>query len=326
LDSESERFTLSSRSPNARVARRVLAVVVGLVLSVLAVEGGYRLLRSSDLSPTTNPAYVEHDDQLGWHYRPGSTHRHHGGEFDVEVHINAQGFRGPDWPAEKGARRPRVLILGDSFAFGWGVSFDESLPARLQALRPDWQVLGAGVSGYGTDQELLLLEQLDPSLHPDAVVVAFCENDLYECRDDVAYGKHKPQFVRAPGGLELRGVPVPNPWLERVSQAWRGILKSRWEGSFRARERDPNAEWALVFDLYRRMKSVLGPRPLVIVSDKPALARFTAFEQGMAHVDVSAAFQDAQEPVFFALDGHWNARGHARVADAVAKALGPLLP
>lgn len=306
--------------------RRILASAVGLVLALVAVEGGYRLLRSSDLSPTTNPAYVEHDDRLGWHYRPGTTHRHHAGEFDVEVRINAQGFRGPDWPADNASRLPRVLVLGDSFAFGWGVSFDESLPARLQSLRPDWEVLGAGVSGYGTDQQCLLLEQLDPRVHPDAVVVAFCENDLYECRDDVAYGKHKPQFVRARGGLELHGVPVPFPWLERVSQAWRGLLKSRWEGSFRDRARDPNAEWALVCDLYRRMKGVLGERPLVIVSSEPALARLAEYERGMAHVDVAAAFQGAEEPLLYAIDGHWNARGHARVADGVAKTLGPLLP
>jgi hypothetical protein len=28
----------------------------------------------------------------------------------------------------------------------------------------------------------------------------------------------------------------------------------------------------------------------------------------------------------YALDGHWNARGHARVAEALATTLGPLLP
>lgn len=301
-------------------------MLVGLALAIAAIEGGYRLLRSSDLSPTTNPAYVEHDDLLGWHYRPNTTHRHHSAEFDVEVHINAQGFRGPDWPDRSGARRPRVLILGDSFAFGWGVSFDESLPARLQALRPDWEVLGAGVSGYGTDQECLLLERLDPDLRPDAVVVVFCENDLYECRDDVAYGKRKPQFVQAGGRLELRGVPVPFPWIERASHAWRGWLKARWESSFRARPRDPNAEWALVCDLYRRMKRVLGERPLVIVSKEPVLARYAAHESGIAHVDVGAAFEGATSSMEYPLDGHWNAHGHARVAEALAKTLGPLLP
>lgn len=305
---------------------RLVAVVAGMVLAPFVVEIAYRALRTARLSPTTNPAYVEHDARLGWRYRPNAVERHATDEFDVEVRTNSLGFRGPEWSLSDGPEHaPRVLVLGDSFAFGWGVEHDESLPARLQELRPDWKVFGAGVSGYGTDQELLLLEALVDRVRPDVVAVVYCENDLYECADDVAYGKHKPRFVSAGGELRLEGVPVPRPWMERASLAWRAYLKSRWERQFAARPRDPNAEWALVCDLYRRMRDVLRDRPLVVVSDQARLAGFAADEPGIEHVDLGSAFGADTARFHFPVDGHWNRDGHARAAEALARALRPLL-
>lgn len=319
---------MSTKTGSPRARRRVAAALAGLLLAPLVAEGAYRVLRTAGLSPTTNPAYVEHDPGLGWRYRPGMVERHASDEFDVEVRTNARGFRGPDWNLDSPAgasRKPRVLVLGDSYAFGWGVTFEESLPARLQALRPDWNVLGAGVSGYGTDQECLLLEKLDGTVRPDCVVVVFCDNDLLECADDVAYGKSKPRFVRTGGELVLEGVPVPFPWLERASFVWRALRKASWERDSIARLRDPNAEWALVCDIYRRMHGVLRERPLVIVSDQARLARLAADEPGIEHVDLARAFGADSARLHFARDGHWNRDGHARAAEALAGALRPLL-
>jgi len=317
----------SSNRPSVR-NRRFGALALGLCLAPLAAEGLYRLLRSSGLSPTTNPAYVEHDPRLGWRYRPGTRERHASSEFDVAIEINALGFRGPEWDVTsdpRSARVPRVLVLGDSFAFGWGVEHSESLPARLGALRPDWKVFGAGVSGYATDQECLLLEALDGPIRPDCVVIVFCENDLFECAELEAYGKRKPRFVQDSDQLRIEGVPVPFPWIERASHAWRAILKARWERDFTTRARDPNIEWAVVCDILRRMASQLAGRPLVIVSDEERLARLAADEPGLEHVDLRSAFGTEAANMHFLRDGHWNAAGHARAAEALERALRPVM-
>jgi hypothetical protein len=311
---------------NARkVLRRCGALLLGSTLTVLVLECGYRVARAPGLSPTTNPSYVRHDAQLGWSYRPGARERHQTSEFDVEVEINARGFRGEAWGAKSGAR-PRVLVLGDSFAFGWGVAASECFSARLQRSEPRWEVLNAAVSGYGTDQQLLLLERLLPDVQPDLVVAVFCDNDLLENSSPVVYGKHKPYFVVRDGELELRGVPVPQAWLERVSYLARAVSKSAWERALRERRPDPDRDWLLTCQLYRRMQRVLGSVPLLIVSDEQRLADLAREERTLHHLDLRPVFAREARELFFPLDGHWNARAHGLVAEALASGLGPLLP
>ena len=46
---------------------------------------------------------------------------------DREIRTNPQGFRGPDF-AEVAGTRPRIAVIGDSIAAGYGVAEDEALP------------------------------------------------------------------------------------------------------------------------------------------------------------------------------------------------------
>lgn len=65
------------------------------------------------------------------------------------VRTNAAGFRGP--PLDDPPTRPRVLCLGDSVTFGWGVEDDESWPARLAARHPEFEFINAAVPAMKPD-------------------------------------------------------------------------------------------------------------------------------------------------------------------------------
>ncbi len=296
-----------------------LAVALGITLAAGVAEGVYRLTRLSGLSPTTHPAYVEHDDVLGWRYRPGSRARHQSVDFDVEVAINGAGFRGPEWPPEPDGR-PLVLILGDSFAFGWGVAEPESFTGVLRAAHPEWDVRNAAVAGYGTDQEVLLLRELLPRLVPAAVVCVFCANDLHENMAQSAYGRSKPRYVLSGREVVLDATPGPAPWLARVSYAYLALAKLLDARAAAARTSEPAAAWALTEGLYRRMRDELGGTPLLLVSAQARLAEFAAREAAIRHVDVAAALA-GPGPFTFAHDGHWTAAAHQRVATAIGAAL-----
>ena len=99
------------------------------------------------------------------------------------VALNSQGLRGPEIPLAKPAGERRILALGDSVTFGWGVDQDQTFSDFLErslAPRPDrrWRVLNAGVNGYNTRQEVEYLERAGLSYAPDIVVLTWVDNDV----------------------------------------------------------------------------------------------------------------------------------------------------
>jgi GDSL-like Lipase/Acylhydrolase family len=302
---------------------RVIAIAIGFVLALVFGELVYRVVRLPGLSPVTHPDYVLHDSGLGWAYRPGAKHRHVTPEFDVEVMTNRDGYRGWEWPSELPgtSQRRRVLVLGDSFAFGWGVSWEKTFTARLSLEHPEWDIRNAAVAGYGADQQLLVLKRLAPQFRPEVVVCVFCDNDLWESISDEAYGRGKPQFELDGDALRLRVARIEQSWLQEHSALFAAVRKKLWESRFSQRVRDTDSEWRMLVRIYRAMRDELSGARLLVVSDMPRLASSLGSEDGILAVDFGGPLAAVVEPTRFAVDGHWNDRGHA----AIAALLGPVI-
>lgn len=104
--------------------------------------------------------------------------------FDREVggkryRINKLGLRGPEQQRDKAAGRKRVLLLGDSYAFGLGVDQEEHLGAVLarQLAGEQVEVLNLGVPAYHSGQQLALLRRDGFAYTPDVVVLVYFAND-----------------------------------------------------------------------------------------------------------------------------------------------------
>jgi lysophospholipase L1-like esterase len=98
--------------------------------------------------------------------------------------LNASGFRGPELREAKGPGVVRIVGLGDSVMFGWGVSDGKEYLARLaeQLNRVHkerrWEVANLAVPGYNTVMEVETLRTKGLRLSPDLVVLGYCGNDL----------------------------------------------------------------------------------------------------------------------------------------------------
>lgn len=102
--------------------------------------------------------------------------------YGIPFRVSAQGFRTPQVAVPKPAGTKRVLVLGDSVTWGAGVREEETFARKLEhalgaELACPVEVVNAGVSGYGTLEELDVLEREGIGFEPDVVLVYYVEND-----------------------------------------------------------------------------------------------------------------------------------------------------
>lgn len=103
---------------------------------------------------------------------------------DTLYRINSDGFRDLERKRPKPAGVFRIILLGDSVGFGYGIDASEIFTTVLErklaeyAGGPQIEVLNLAVSGYNPYTEAALLRDVGRSYQPDLVVVQFCINDL----------------------------------------------------------------------------------------------------------------------------------------------------
>jgi len=101
-------------------------------------------------------------------------------EFSFTVKTNSLGFRDREFNDQKNARI-RILALGDSFTYGWGVEIDQSWPKvleqRLQSAGLDVEVANLGKPAGYPRTYADIAERAIPVLRPDLVVVAVLQAD-----------------------------------------------------------------------------------------------------------------------------------------------------
>lgn len=174
------------------MVRRLLAKLALLALSLLLVglvlEISIRLefYHSKDFAmemwkyavqlkrPVNNP-------DLSFEHVPDS----HAFLMGVDVRINSQGLRDNEHPLAKPPGTYRVLMLGDSTTFGWGVPLQETAAKILErklnngrtAGDEKFEIINAGVGNYDTVQEVTYYQTWGRTFHPDLVIVVFFIND-----------------------------------------------------------------------------------------------------------------------------------------------------
>jgi lysophospholipase L1-like esterase len=103
---------------------------------------------------------------------------------DIQYRTNSQGFRGAEFPAK--STKTRVVALGNSCTFGWGVNEDSIYTAELQRLLPQIEALACGTPGYSSYQGKVILPRIAPDLKPDILLIMFGWNDHWPAGQDIA--------------------------------------------------------------------------------------------------------------------------------------------
>jgi hypothetical protein len=197
------------------------AIAIVGVVTLAALEIVLRIVDLRELREGVSERSLSYryDSELGWVPVPGSSTSVTNARTIAARH-NSLGLRDEEFSLDA---RPTIMFLGDSFVWGLDAEANERFTELLKPHVGDYKILAAGVSGYGTDQEYLLLKKLWPQVKPAVVVLVFCtNNDRQDNSSNIRYeGYQKPYFtIRADGSLQLQGQPVPKSRLQAIKEDW----------------------------------------------------------------------------------------------------------
>ena len=186
---------MTLRHAAAIVAVNLLVLIVGAAALAVAFELFLRVRYGERFAP--RPVFYDREAILGWVPSPNLDNTFFGPDFSMSIATDEHGCR----LGARGTIDPRdelVVLLGDSYAFGWGVSTGETITTylddRLPALRPHLRALNLGVGGYGTLQMAARLEGLFRSIDPRrvrSIYVLHVHNDM---TDNVTYALFRSGF------------------------------------------------------------------------------------------------------------------------------------
>lgn len=339
--------------------KKLVGLLVYLVLVGLFFEGSARAMASSPallrhLMVNTDawwrllwlqrhqpdvPIYYRFDQYhptRGWTLAP-NLRRQQGmpGNPEATVSTNSRGLRGErEFPPEPAPGRERWVVLGDSFTFGEDVSDEQTYCARLQAMRPEVDVVNLGVHGYGFDQMLLAFQEEGIRYRPRLVILGLVFGDS----DRVTLGFRdyaKPRYRLENGRPVLTQVPVPKPeellassWAWSRIAAWGSIVAARSWGHAARYTESVELSRALIEELGRQVAAtgaelVIAYLPVAteMRDTRPELTEGEAFAASLPFrvLQLRAAFRDQS----IRAEGHYTAAEHELVARALSASLTP---
>ena len=239
--------------------------------------------------------------------------------YAVRYAFNDMGCRDRDYPLERTPGTWRILALGDSYTQGAGVHaadvFTERLERQLNDARspksPTYEVINCGVSGYSTEDELVLYERHLARYNPDLVLLMMVWNDDRPFSEDIRLGFHERTR-------------------DRVFRTWR--LLDTTLANRRVRRHDYSSAMRALVGL-RRGVEARGSRLVVVIGRNSGVPEWdllidavhrTVDTLTLPVLDVWGSLK--AEPwreiaVLPDVDGHPNERAHAIIAREIARFL-----
>jgi len=154
----------------------LILVILSITLSLLLAEAIIRIFLPQPLSGTWRV-----NSEKGYMLnKSGGTARHQKGSRVVQYRFNELHLRG----GAIQANIPEILVVGDSYTFGWLLAEKETYVHHLQNYidrelgKATFQVLNGGAGGWGTADYLAFIEEFGEEINPEAIVVFLNTDDI----------------------------------------------------------------------------------------------------------------------------------------------------
>ena len=183
-------------------AVRMSALLVSLCLSLAVSELCLRvfvpipyIVPASDWTPEYGPI----------HYPSVSILNAQPGHYHYVYTTNSMRYRGE--LVEARSPEPKIILLGDSNIFGFGLQDEETISERMNFhYGGKKRAVNLGNGGWSLGQEVRRYMELGQTFRPSVVILYFASNDLRDLR----YGIHWVAYADESGQVSLREAPI-NP-------------------------------------------------------------------------------------------------------------------
>ncbi|MCA1959937.1 MAG: hypothetical protein LDL33_03995 [Desulfomonile sp.] len=290
--------------------------------------------------------FWRHDPHLGWHHKPDTEGIFEAFGIRTRVRINSRALRDSEYAYTKPVGKKRIIALGDSFVWGYGVDIEDTFPKIIERNLSDFEVINAGVSGYSTDQELIWLQQEGVKYDYDLLVLVLVDNDIPMNALDLVYFKYyKPMFsIDDHGSVALSKSTAPQSDLGPAVRQWlfsrfaapRFLLerfgtiarRSYFSGSSSSRT-DDDYTVRLTVGLVDEIGKIVKHKgkQMVVVTRCNNSTRCAEVEEDLRVRGFDVLAMDrapgwSPETMTIKDHYHWNAVGHQFVADCLIRFLG----
>ena len=268
------------------------------------------------------------------------------------VRVNSHGTRGREFTPEKPAGTFRILSLGDSRTFGWGLAEEETYSAQLEKLLQDKagnrlkiEVINAGVNAWSYPQLQVYFRDIGLRYHPDAVVIAeanlwtqFSEKNSSEFIRKFMWRVRLKNFLRRFATYHYLVEVKLKEVYERQRTKFIPV-DPRTDPLFKEQQKDPNVEFRAALEqmctlaFSNNIQPVLLHLPALDELDSTNKSPVWAIKQSLAEtlnvplVDVRTNLAPQSKNAYLEADPvHLNSPANRVVAERLAEAVAPLLP
>lgn len=174
------------------VLNKISLSIISLMIITLIAEGVLRLLGNYPQQFIKDDSdFVVYDSSVHYTYMKNLNQRFENDNYSINVSTNSSGYRDEEWQFHQGENR--ILIVGDSFSVGYGVTKSNrysdlvSIAMNQKKHKNKYRVYNAAVSGYNLEQMKITAEEVLNVVKPKIIILGLNINSLSRLYDPYVY-------------------------------------------------------------------------------------------------------------------------------------------
>jgi lysophospholipase L1-like esterase len=322
-----------------KIVKNLIVLIVTLIICLIGLELAVRVIYPKvNVSVLDKEVFIE-DNLLGYKLRPNVNIDKVVLSQRYATRSNRMGLRNDvDYDNKTHKNILRILGLGDSVAYGFGVNIEETylkaleakLNTTLKKRKKSAQVINAAFPGWGIAQELLFLKSQGLNYQPDIILVGFVSDDIYR------NGRYYETALNYKEQNEQRGqeeTVLKSP-LKDANSVHNFILNKTQLYPFllakvtSLRNEDyRNYALSQTEDIFLEMQRICNEKRVELVviiiplrqqEDEVNDLMLKFFNNnGIKVIDLRDAFINTKQDLFLPNDNHPNPKGHKLIADSI---------